>query len=555
MENLGIISILDEDNNVLISTSNNNMKEFQWIENMSKRDEICVVDGENDNIILIAFSNVSRLKYVSVIPKGLFWKEMNYIKGLIAIALVFFILITSALSIFFTMRNYAPIREILLNITEKAEIPFEQKDNEYTFIKNIIENILNKNEMIEEQLKKQVNMIKNDFLVKLLKGKVDDEEYARNVLETYNVRYSGDSFLVIIFYIEDYERLFEGYRSVSTREKLRTVSFVIENVIEELIKEDNECTMVEIDNNVLGYIINFNEAEKPDIQLKIKDSLIKAQEVLSNHIWIDFRCSLSGINKTFLGLSYCYQQAMDAMEYMMMFGIQRIICYEDIKKPRSNYNYYTEKESILINCIKNGNYERAKEIIDELFNDYFEGENVSIELGRCLIFSILNSIIKAIGYGDAISFIDEVKPVSTISECKTLDEIREKINEFLKFAYEYINSENKQDDTYHLVIRVSEYVKENYKDSNLNVQTVGIHFEMTPNYLSKKFKEQTGESLLTYINKVRLEEAKRLLKQGTLTIEKIAHETGHLSSIAFIRTFKKYEGITPGQYKKINSLP
>jgi len=53
------------------------------------------------------------------------------------------------------------------------------------------------------------------------------------------------------------------------------------------------------------------------------------------------------------------------------------------------------------------------------------------------------------------------------------------------------------------------------------------------------------------MTKLRLAEAKRLLGETDMKIEEIAEAVGYLGSNAFIRIFRKYEGITPGKYRGI----
>ena len=69
---------------------------------------------------------------------------------------------------------------------------------------------------------------------------------------------------------------------------------------------------------------------------------------------------------------------------------------------------------------------------------------------------------------------------------------------------------------------------------------------------NRVFKEQTGANLLAYIQAVRINMAKKLLKNSNHTIEQISIETGFSNSDSFRRVFKKTEGITPGDYKKLN---
>ena len=107
----------------------------------------------------------------------------------------------------------------------------------------------------------------------------------------------------------------------------------------------------------------------------------------------------------------------------------------------------------------------------------------------------------------------------------------------------------KEDSQY--IREVMQYVQENYQDPDLNVSITALHFEITPSYLSSLFKEQTGVSLLEYINRIRVERIKELLKEGMSVVD-ICPQAGFRNSGALIRVFKKETGITPGQMKKIN---
>ena len=72
---------------------------------------------------------------------------------------------------------------------------------------------------------------------------------------------------------------------------------------------------------------------------------------------------------------------------------------------------------------------------------------------------------------------------------------------------------------------------------------------MSLNAISRKFRAAVGHSILDEIHMTRLAHAKELLKEGK-TVKETAELTGYLDSRAMIQSFKRYEGITPGQMKK-----
>lgn len=63
-----------------------------------------------------------------------------------------------------------------------------------------------------------------------------------------------------------------------------------------------------------------------------------------------------------------------------------------------------------------------------------------------------------------------------------------------------------------------------------------------------------GDGVLNYINRTRIEAAKEILKNSSVRIEDVAAEVGILNANTFIRLFKKYEGVTPGAFKKANQM-
>lgn len=83
------------------------------------------------------------------------------------------------------------------------------------------------------------------------------------------------------------------------------------------------------------------------------------------------------------------------------------------------------------------------------------------------------------------------------------------------------------------------------------VKELADHFYLSPSYLSRQFHQQTGCSLQEYLILKRIALAKALLAEGK-SVSAACDESGFQDYSNFIRTFKKYSGISPGQYGKKN---
>ncbi|WP_373216683.1 response regulator [Ruminococcus sp. 5_1_39BFAA] len=92
------------------------------------------------------------------------------------------------------------------------------------------------------------------------------------------------------------------------------------------------------------------------------------------------------------------------------------------------------------------------------------------------------------------------------------------------------------------------YIKNNYQQ-DISLETVADTFWLHKVYLAKIFKQETGKSVNEYIRNVRIEKAKELLLKDYIKINEIVTATGFNNPQSFYTIFKKYVGMTPGEYR------
>lgn len=103
------------------------------------------------------------------------------------------------------------------------------------------------------------------------------------------------------------------------------------------------------------------------------------------------------------------------------------------------------------------------------------------------------------------------------------------------------------------VNRIITYLNENY-ERKISLDQIAHNMYLSPVYISKIFKEETGESPINYLIKIRLEKAKDILQKDTEgSIKNIANSVGYDDVYHFSKLFKKYYGISPLYYRK-NSM-
>jgi len=95
-----------------------------------------------------------------------------------------------------------------------------------------------------------------------------------------------------------------------------------------------------------------------------------------------------------------------------------------------------------------------------------------------------------------------------------------------------------------------EFIRENYQQ-RIDLETVAGRTLLSPNYFCEVFKAETGVTFTEYVTKVRMAEAKRLLRDTNLSVSEISRKVGYESIHYFSRLFKEREGLSPSEFRGI----
>ncbi|WP_158289270.1 helix-turn-helix domain-containing protein [Paenibacillus flagellatus] len=100
-----------------------------------------------------------------------------------------------------------------------------------------------------------------------------------------------------------------------------------------------------------------------------------------------------------------------------------------------------------------------------------------------------------------------------------------------------------------LIYDIAKYVQSRL-DSDISVQEVAAHFYLSREYVSRRFKQEFGETISDFILRHRMERAKTLLLNPSLKIAQVAHMVGYDDEKYFSKVFKKAVGATPAEYRR-----
>ena len=128
------------------------------------------------------------------------------------------------------------------------------------------------------------------------------------------------------------------------------------------------------------------------------------------------------------------------------------------------------------------------------------------------------------------------------SKMAEIDYDRDNQNHFIIF-----NAQKDHNDE--LIKDVQNYIEENYEDK-LTVESITRKFAISGRTFIRRFKKATMNTPLEYIQRVKVEVAKKKMESSSLNIGQIMYEVGYIDEKAFRKTFKRYTGLSPLEYRK-----
>jgi AraC-like DNA-binding protein/TolB-like protein/Tfp pilus assembly protein PilF len=102
--------------------------------------------------------------------------------------------------------------------------------------------------------------------------------------------------------------------------------------------------------------------------------------------------------------------------------------------------------------------------------------------------------------------------------------------------------------------RINQIVLENIDNEYFTVEELARRAGLSPSMLHRRLKKLTGKSSKAYITEIRLARARELIEEEDVTISEVAYKVGFKSPSYFIRVFKKYFKVSPGEYKSKPSV-
>lgn len=552
--NTGDVLIINKNNEVLAATKNYTKGSLPRYEDLKGDSGVLYLELEGKKVSLFYnTSEVSKLKYIELVPQNIVHQRNIKTRIIMFASILLCLIIGGVAAVILAVKNYNPVKELLKLLSDSNNtINMNQQQNEYHIIQEVIRSTMQEKERLRKKIGDQNLAFRTSYIEKLLKGRIEHKENSLDILASMDICLYSEYFAVMLFHIDDFGDIFSVVEGENAKQRLETVQFVFKNVVEEICGQNHLGIMIDVDDRMVC-LINFKPEGIHNAKQDLQRIAEETQEFIGNRFHVSFTISISKAHHMLSGIQEAWEEANEAMEYGLVGGTCKLIQYEDIKISSNDYFYPLDMEYKLVNCIKAGDSSAAVSIIDRIFEANLTKGILSLQMAKCLMYDLICTVIKIteeLSSTQKIILPEETELVGKLMNCRTLPGIKILMTKIILQLCEKIQN-GKRNMNYRMSDSIAEYIKENFQNANLGLSMIAEYFEITPTYVSRIFKEQIGEGILDYINRIRLEKAKQLMKEGELNISTVAEKVGYTQSRALIRLFKKYEGVTPGKFKDL----
>ncbi len=537
------ILILDRDNRILGSYGKPvNLRTLDEKWNETEKNFTLDIGGQ-DYVGAFTSSRISKWNYVILTPKAVYMHDVIRNRNLNLLIVMAGLFMGIASVILLQRRNYRPVKKMMEALTIKDRTA---RVNEFALVENNLLRLYRENKSMKDSIKDRKEYDREMFLLSGIKGRKSffkDTEIGDILGRDLKDR----QFALVTMNLDT-----EDEKSASAAaDDFELLAFSINNVIDELFG-DTYLYLKTIDDMFIVYLF----------VLEKESGTAQWQEIFRNRFnWICdffpkyFKMELAvTMGSPFEPFSYIdeeYDKIQVANEYRYFVEPYGVIAVESLQEmdftSAERLKYYNRRfEEVLAET----DFERGMRLTEELFGELLQTVK-TFQLIHYYILSVVNDLLLALQSMMPDEEIPEESLKQILQDLRTeysLNGLQARFICFLKQICRGVDSDGRNSCKMAEIIK--NYVQENYKDCNMNITAIAQGMGITPRYLSRIFRDQTGVGLLNFINHVRIEQATVLLKNSAMTVDEIAEKTGFTNTRTFRRNFLKITGKNAVSYKR-----
>ncbi|GAA4842542.1 transcriptional regulator YesS [Paenibacillus vulneris] len=549
--------MMQEDGNVLISTEGNSQAS-SLIEGVKKEvlsrnaDQTSFLFKWDKNTYSVSAGVLERIGekwiYVSIAPTSAIKKPIVFLSQVIVLISCAGLLLAAVLSWLASRKIYSPLNQ-LVGLLGNGN---QTQGNEFELIEKHWQHLNRESLELQTKLEKQMPQMKEGFVLQLIQGYLSaySESDLRDRMNHYGWNTEHRQYIVLYLQLVGMTELDTGGRFSHGDEGL--ITFAAANMIEELANERFEhCHVINFHNLTVGLLLNIPEGQPFKNELyQLSETLMKTiNQILKMQVTI----TLGKATEQLREIPFLFEEAKLALSYRNFSKENQIIDLEALSKLEEHqpFQYPFSLEREIIQAMRMGQADEARQHVHAFMNAVAADgvKEMDVQQGMMNLLGSLEHAIMQSGLNPNQLF----KSANLFEQLSALREPEQIEAWFMnKVIAPFIEAmENRADfQLKKMIEQAMLYIQANYMN-DISLDSCAEHCGTNAFVMSRTFKQVSGKNFIDYLTDLRMEKAKEMLRNSELKINEVSEKVGYQHSY-FNRIFKKYEGVTPSQYREMS---
>lgn len=491
-------------------------------------------------IMAARISEYNGWKYIYVIPNSVMQKTMNRVFMMLAFVVLGMLITGAYLILINTRRLYKPIDDITMLLQSDPEGhsgSFPEND-----LQGRIKTIMNQNMLNERRLTEQESGRKELFLRRVYQG--EESPVNRELFMAQGIFINSAADCTFYIMAVKYKEHF------NTEEDWQLYMFALNNVLEELIDEKDRVPLVTIGKIIyVMCCLDTESVESADMRMQTMATMgIQAvQKYMKATINIGISSPFFELNQILGAVEESGKALRDAMRSS---GTCNFFHYLQEKGDSTNENQIRQGRIRVMQAVDIGDREKCRRELDDYLY-LLQGTKYHVfKLELCKLVSEILAYYSEYALRPDYGKIGDIIDFDITKRVSSIETLRSYLWDYaLEQLFLNICDRAEQQD---VIYQIAEYISGNI-EQDINLEDCAKHFNYNPNYLSRLFKKNFGKTYTDYVTGLKMERCKDLLIKTDISVNELSERFGYSSPQNFIRVFKKYTLMTPGQFRKKNS--
>ncbi|MFA9397603.1 MAG: response regulator [Clostridiaceae bacterium] len=390
---------------------------------------------------------------------------------------------------------------------------------------------------------KEKSRWKKEYIKKLLDG--------NQILNTQfnmddNVRIIPNNICVAYLLIDNFKEIETKYKEDS----LKTFVNSIANAIEQVLIKFGQGEVISLYPEEYVVIFSSENNSVANVISSINNIISSIRYSLLNYLNISVTVGISNVLDGYENIENLFKKAEKYARLRYVLGKGKNISKSDTDLLETNIEkrymkilkIRGEKDGIsnALNALDEDLYLNNIERVFDIIKKFNEKRIEDIHIYYLELYVLIVENMEK----DYIENIDIIESISNFETKKEIDSWFKNLSRKIFLNYKQWNS----NDEINIIRKSKQYIKINY-NKKINLEDVSTSVGLSKGYFSKLFMDITGENFTMYVNKIRIENAKKMLLNSNFKIYEISENIGFTNVEHFSRTFKKITGMSPKEFQ------